>query len=129
MSDDELGRLRRGGHDPVKVYNAFVRAINHTGQPTVILAKTVKGYGLGDAGEGRNVTHQQKKMDLAELKAFRDRFQVPVPDEGIAEVPFYRRGGQHRDPVHERAARGAQRLYPATPAQVDVTRSAGARGV
>ena len=90
MTDQEIWQLRRGGHDPLKVYTAYAAAVAQHEQPTVILAKTVKGYGMGAAGEGMNITHQQKKMDLAELKAFRNRFQVPVPDEVIAEVPFYR---------------------------------------
>ena len=82
--------MRRGGHDPVKVYAAYDAAVNHHGQPTVILAKTIKGYGMGEAGEGMNITHQQKKMDLAELKTFRDRFQIPVTDDKIEKVPLYR---------------------------------------
>ena len=90
MTDDEVWQLRRGGHDVVKIYAAYAAAIAHRGQPTVILAKTVKGYGMGAAGEGMNITHQQKKMDVAALKKFRDRFNIPVPDEHIAEVPFYR---------------------------------------
>ena len=90
MTDDEVWQLRRGGHDPIKVYAAYADAVAHRGQPTVILAKTIKGYGMGAAGEGMNITHQQKKMGLEELKAFRDRFKIPVPDDQIAEVPFYR---------------------------------------
>ena len=90
MTDDEVWQLRRGGHDPVKIHAAYAAAIAHRGQPTVILAKTVKGYGMGAAGEGMNITHQQKKMDVAALKKFRDRFNIPVLDEHIAEVPFYR---------------------------------------
>ncbi len=90
MTDDEVWQLRRGGHDPLKVYAAYSAAVGHRGQPTVILAKTIKGYGMGAAGEGMNITHQQKKMGLEELKAFRDRFKIPVPDDRIADVPFYR---------------------------------------
>ncbi len=90
MSDDEVWRLRRGGHDVNKVYAAYAAAVSHQGQPTVILAKTVKGYGMGEAGEGMNITHQQKKMDVAALKQFRDRFNIPIPDDEIAEVPFFR---------------------------------------
>jgi pyruvate dehydrogenase E1 component len=90
LSDDQLKRLRLGGHDPVKVYNAYKAAVEHTGQPTVILARTIKGYGLGEAGEGKNVTHQQKKMNEADLRSFRTRFGIPVSDEEIAEAPFYR---------------------------------------
>jgi len=90
MSDDDIWRLNRGGHDPHKIYAAYAAAVKHLGQPTVILAKTVKGYGMGEAGEGQNITHQQKKMGTASIRAFRDRFEVPIPDEKLEEVPFYR---------------------------------------
>ena len=90
LSDDQLKRLRLGGHDPVKVYNGFKAATEHTGQPTVILARTIKGYGLGEAGEGKNITHQQKKMNESDLRSFRTRFGIPISDEDIAEAPFYR---------------------------------------
>ena len=90
MSDDDIWRLNRGGHDPHKVYNAYQAAVEHKGQPTVILAKTVKGYGMGSAGEGLNITHQQKKLDDAALKEFRDRFNIPVSDADIVNVPYYR---------------------------------------
>ncbi len=90
MSDEEIWRLNRGGHDPRKVNAAYAAAIAHKGQPTVILAKTVKGFGLGKAGEGQMITHQQKKLDDAALKAFRDRFNIPVADEGIERVPYAR---------------------------------------
>src|SRR3954451_6825877 len=90
LSDDQLKRLRLGGHDPVKVYNAYKRAIETKGQPTVILARTIKGYGMGEAGEGKNVTHQQKKMNEADLRSFRTRFGIPISDEQIAETPFYK---------------------------------------
>jgi pyruvate dehydrogenase E1 component len=90
LSDDQLKRLRLGGHDPVKVYNAYKAAIEHKGQPTVILARTIKGYGLGEAGEGKNITHQQKKMNESDLRSFRTRFGIPISDEDIAEAPFYR---------------------------------------
>ncbi len=89
-SDVELRLWRVGGHDPVKVYNAYRAAVLHRGAPTVILARTIKGYGLGDAGEGKNVTHQQKKMTETDLKQFRDRFSIPVPDATVAEAPLYR---------------------------------------
>ena len=88
MSDDDIWRLNRGGHDPHKVYAAYAAAIKHTGQPTVILAKTIKGYGMGEAGEAQNITHQQKKMGTISLKAFRDRFGLPIPDDKIDEVPY-----------------------------------------
>ena len=90
MSDDEIWRLNRGGHDPHKVFNAYRAAVEHKGQPTVILAKTIKGYGMGRAGEGMNITHQQKKLDDDALKTFRDRFNIPVSDDDIASVPYYR---------------------------------------
>ncbi|GJL72058.1 MAG: pyruvate dehydrogenase E1 component [Nitrosomonas sp.] len=89
MSDDDIWRLNRGGHDPHKVYAAYAAAIKHTGQPTVILAKTIKGYGMGESGEAQNITHQQKKMGTTSLKAFRDRFGVPIPDDKIDEVPYF----------------------------------------
>ncbi len=88
-SDEQLGKLKRGGHDPLKVYNAYKRASEHTGSPTVILAQTVKGYGLGEAGEGRNVTHQQKKLNEQELMYFRSRFSIPISDDDIEKAPFY----------------------------------------
>ena len=90
LTDAKLRRLRRGGHDPEKVYAAYKAAVEHVGAPTVILAKTIKGYGLGEAGEGRNITHQQKKMNEKELREFRDRFGVPIADRDLLETPFYR---------------------------------------
>jgi pyruvate dehydrogenase E1 component len=90
MSDEDIWRLNRGGHDPHKVYAAYAAAVEHKGQPTVILAKTVKGYGMGDAGEGHNTTHQQKSMDIASLKIFRDRFGIPISDEEVEKLSFYR---------------------------------------
>ena len=90
MSDDQIHKLLRGGHDPMKVYSAYLAAVQHKGAPTVILAKTVKGYGLGEAGEGRNITHQQKKLNERELREFRTRFDIPLPDEEVVETPFYR---------------------------------------
>ena len=90
MTDEQLSRLRRGGHDPHKVYNAYLRAVQTEGKPTVILAKTVKGYGLGEAGEGKNITHQQKKLNEAELEYFRKRFDIPVPDTAVQKIEFYR---------------------------------------
>jgi len=88
MSDDDIWRLNRGGHDPHKVYAAYAAAAKHTGQPTVILAKTIKGYGMGEAGEAQNITHQQKKMGTTSLKAFRNRFGLDIPDDKIDEVPY-----------------------------------------
>jgi pyruvate dehydrogenase E1 component len=90
LSDEQLAHLRRGGHDPQKVYNAFRAAVETTGKPTVILAKTVKGYGLGEAGEGRNITHQQKKLNEDELMSFKKRFEIPIPDEAVHTISFYR---------------------------------------
>jgi pyruvate dehydrogenase E1 component len=90
LTDEQIRKLLRGGHDPVKVYAAYSAAAEHKGSPTVILAKTIKGYGLGEAGEGRNITHQQKKLNEKELREFRSRFGVPISDEEIAETPFYR---------------------------------------
>jgi pyruvate dehydrogenase E1 component len=88
MSDDEIWALNRGGHDPVKIYNAYAAAVRHKGQPTVILAKTIKGYGMGEAGEGQNITHQQKKMAEAALRGFRDRFSIDIPDDRLLEYPY-----------------------------------------
>ncbi len=88
MTDDDIWRLNRGGHDPHKIYAAYASAVKHKGQPTVILAKTVKGYGMGEAGESQNITHQQKKMGTISLKAFRDRFGLPIPDDKIEEMPY-----------------------------------------
>ncbi|HEU0219354.1 MAG TPA: pyruvate dehydrogenase (acetyl-transferring), homodimeric type [Gallionella sp.] len=90
MSDDELWRLNRGGHDPYKVFAAYAEAVKHTGQPTVILAKTVKGYGMGASGEAQNPTHQQKKMDLDSLRKFRDRFNIPLTDAQVESLNFCR---------------------------------------
>jgi pyruvate dehydrogenase E1 component len=90
LTDDEINRLRRGGHDPEKVYAAYKAAEVHEGAPTVILAKTVKGYGLGEAGEGKNITHQQKKLNDEELREFRARFGIPISDEDVGDAPFYR---------------------------------------
>jgi len=90
LPDEALRRLRLGGHDPRKVYAAYKAAVEHKGSPTVILARTIKGYGLGEAGEGKNVTHQQKKLNEEELREFRSRFGIPLNDGDVAKVPFYR---------------------------------------
>jgi pyruvate dehydrogenase E1 component len=90
LSDEQLKKLTLGGHDPIKVYTAYKAAVEHPGQPTVILARTIKGYGIGEAGEGKNITHQQKKLNEDELRAFRTRFGVPIGDEEVAKAPFYR---------------------------------------
>ena len=90
LSDVQLKRLRLGGHDPIKVHAAYKSAVEHAGAPTVILARTIKGYGLGESGEGKNITHQQKKLNEDELREFRARFGIPVSDEEIANAPLYR---------------------------------------
>jgi pyruvate dehydrogenase E1 component len=90
LSDEQISKLLRGGHDVRKVYAAYQAATTHKGQPTVILAKTVKGYGLGEAGEGKNISHQQKKMNEKELREFRKRFNIPISDDVIADMPFFR---------------------------------------
>ncbi|MBA2411751.1 MAG: pyruvate dehydrogenase (acetyl-transferring), homodimeric type [Burkholderiaceae bacterium] len=90
MSDDDIWRLNRGGHDPHKIFAAYAAAAKHTAQPTVILAKTVKGYGMGKVGEGKNPTHQLKKLDDAAIREFRDRFAIPVPDDKLEQVPFFK---------------------------------------
>ena len=90
MSDSDIWRLNRGGHDPHKVYAAYAAATSHKGQPSVVLAKTVKGYGMGDAGEGQNITHQQKSMDVEALKVFRSRFDLPISDKEVENLSFYK---------------------------------------
>lgn len=116
LSDDDIMRLNRGGHDPFKVYAAYHAAVNHTGEPTVILAKTVKGYGMGDAGEAENDTHQVKKLDLEELKTFRDRFDIPLTDKELEEIPFYRPADDSPEMKYLRAQR--QRLGGTLPKRV-----------
>ena len=90
LTDEQISKLLRGGHDVRKMYAAYKAAMDHKGQPTVILAKTVKGYGLGEAGEGKNISHQQKKMNEKELREFRKRFNIPISDDIIADMPFFR---------------------------------------
>jgi pyruvate dehydrogenase E1 component len=89
MSDDDIWRLNRGGHDPHKVYAAYAAATKHKGQPTVILAKTIKGYGMGKQGQAKNPTHQLKKVDITTIREMRDRFNIPVPDDQLEKLPFY----------------------------------------
>src|SRR5918912_1565634 len=89
MSDEDIWRLNRGGHDPHKVYAAYAAAVKHKGQPTVILAKTIKGYGLGKQGQAKNPTHQLKKVDIATIREMRDQFNIPIPDDKLEELPFY----------------------------------------
>ena len=107
LPDEALRRLRLGGHDPRKVYAAYKAAFEHTGGPTVILARTIKGYGLGEAGEGKNVTHQQKKLNEDELREFRSRFGIPLSDDDISEVPFYRPAEDSEEIRYLRARREA----------------------
>ena len=104
MSDEEIWRLNRGGHDARKVYAAYYNAVRHKGQPTIILAKTVKGFGMGAAGEGQNIAHQQKKLDVEALKEFRDRFNIPVSDKDIEDVPYCKPNpdGSEIEYLHER---------------------------
>jgi pyruvate dehydrogenase E1 component len=104
-ADEQLRKLSRGGHDPEKVYAAYAAAMAHRGSPTVILAKTIKGYGLGEAGEGRNVTHQQKKLNEEELGEFRTRFGIPISDEDVAEAPFYKPPEDSRELTYLRQRR------------------------
>ncbi|MCC6294126.1 MAG: pyruvate dehydrogenase (acetyl-transferring), homodimeric type, partial [Bryobacterales bacterium] len=141
LSDEQLTKLKRGGHDPVKVYNAYRRAWEHKGQPTVILAKTVKGYGLGEAGEGKNITHQQKKMNEEELEYFRQRFDIPVSDETVSKISFYRPAEDSEEmkyirarleamggPVPVRAPAPITFRAPALDLFSDVTGGSGGRG-
>jgi len=122
-TDEQLYKLRRGGHDPEKVYAAYRTAVEHTGAPTVILAKTIKGYGLGEAGEGRNVTHQQKKLNEEELRHFRSRFGIPIPDAQIGDMPFYRPAENSEEMHYLRERRRALGgLLPARSVSVPVNR-------
>ncbi len=114
MSDESLRRLRLGGHDPRKVYAAYKAAVEQKGKPTVILARTIKGYGLGEAGEGKNVTHQQKKLNEDELREFRSRFGIPLNDEDCIEVPFYRPAEDSVEIQYLRARREALGGYVPT---------------
>jgi pyruvate dehydrogenase E1 component len=97
LTDEQLERLSRGGHDPEKIYAGYQAAIDHTGAPTCVICQTIKGYGLGESGEGLNITHQQKKLNEDALKRFRTRFQVPLSDEQVADVPFYHPGSGSRE--------------------------------
>ena len=116
-SDDQLHALRRGGHDPVKVFAAYQQAVEHKGAPTVILAHTIKGYGLGEAGEGKNITHGQKKLNEEELKTFRTRFSIPISDDEIADAPFYKPADDSPELTYLRARREA--LGGFMPSRVD----------
>src|SRR4030065_1540312 len=90
MTDEQLSKMRRGGHDPEKVFAAYNAAVQVKGSPTVILAKTIKGYGLGESGEAKNITHQQKKLDTEALIEFCERFDIPIPKRQMRDLPFYR---------------------------------------
>ncbi|MBM3778915.1 MAG: pyruvate dehydrogenase (acetyl-transferring), homodimeric type [Acidimicrobiia bacterium] len=107
LSDEQLKKLSLGGHDTYKVFAAYHAAVEHTGQPTVILARTIKGYGIGEAGEGKNITHQQKKLNEDELRAFRARFGIPISDDEVAEAPFYRPPGNSPEAIYMRERREA----------------------
>jgi len=107
LSDEQLKRLKLGGHDPVKVYNAFKRATETTGMPTVILARTIKGYGIGESGEGKNITHQQKKLNEDEVRAFRTRFGIPISDDEVAKAPFYKPAESSTELIYLRERREA----------------------
>jgi pyruvate dehydrogenase E1 component len=107
LPDEALRTLRQGGHDPRKVYAAYKAAFEHKGSPTVILARTIKGYGLGESGEGRNITHQQKKLNEEELREFRSRFGIPISDEQLSETPFYRPPEDSREIQYLRMRRQA----------------------
>src|SRR5512145_350359 len=113
ISDDEIWRLNRGGHDPYKVFAAYAAANKHKGQPTVILAKTVKGYGMGEAGEAQNPSHQQKKMGEDALRKFRDRFNIPVTDEQLTKIPFIRPAADSQEMKYLRERSKAMGAIPA----------------
>src|SRR3954464_14206809 len=114
LSDDQLKKMTLGGHDPVKVFNAYKAATQHKGAPTVILARTIKGYGLGEAGEGKNITHQQKKMNEDELRAFRTRFGIPISDTEVGKTPFYRPAEESLEMKYMRDRRAALGGYVPT---------------
>jgi pyruvate dehydrogenase E1 component len=107
LSDDQLKKMRLGGHDPEKVYHAYKAATEHRGQPTVVLARTIKGYGLGESGEGKNITHQQKKLNEDEIRNFRMRFGIPISDEAIKDTPFYRPADDSPEIIYLRDRRKA----------------------
>ena len=125
MSDDEIWHLNRGGHDTEKVFAAYNAAVNHKGRPTVILVKTVKGYGMGAAGEGQNITHQKKKMALDDVRAFRDRFDIPIPDDQLEELPYFKpdeKSEEHRYLMSRRGHLGGSLPVRRTEASVPVPR-------
>ena len=124
LSDEQLKKLTLGGHDPAKVYAAYKAAVEHTGQPTVILARTIKGYGIGEAGEGKNITHQQKKLNEDELKAFRTRFGIPIGDEEVREgaVLPARRTTAPRSPTSPSGASSSAASCPPAPSRSNPSR-------
>jgi pyruvate dehydrogenase E1 component len=111
MSDDDIWRLNRGGHDPVKVYAAYKKAVETKGRPQVILAKTVKGYGMGDAGEGKNIAHQVKKMDMDAIRHYRDRFNIPLADEQLESLPYFKYAEDSEEQQYMRSRRQALKGY------------------
>ena len=124
LSDEKLKKLRRGGHDPEKVYAAYAAAMQCHGKPTVVIAKTIKGYGLGEVGEGRNVTHQQKKLNEEELRAFRSRFGIPISDDEVAKAPFYKPPEDSEEMRYLRERREALGGYvPGRPAESPVLKT------
>jgi pyruvate dehydrogenase E1 component len=138
LSDDQLEKLRLGGHDPEKIYAAYKAAVEHEGSPSVVLARTIKGYGLGEAGEGKNITHQQKKLNEEELREFKARFDIPISDEEVASVPFYRpdedgevlsylrgRREQLGGYVPERSVRSAPLVMPAAELYAEFNEGSG----
>ena len=142
MSDEDIWRLNRGGHDPHKVYAAYHEAVNTKGRPTVILAKTVKGYGMGAAGESQNPTHQQKKLDNEAVRAFRDRFNIPVADDKVDEVPYYHPGKDSPEVQYlmerrkalggflpQRRAKSASIVVPELSAFEQITKGSGEREI
>jgi len=142
LSDDDIWRLNRGGHDPHKVYAAYHEAVNTKGRPTVILAKTVKGYGMGAAGESQNPTHQQKKLDNEAVRAFRDRFNIPVADDKVDEVPYYHPGKDSPEVQYlmerrkalggflpQRRAKSASIVVPELSAFEQITKGSGEREI
>jgi pyruvate dehydrogenase E1 component len=123
LSDNQLKVLKLGGHDPVKVHAAYRAAVDHEGAPTVVLARTIKGYGLGESGEGKNITHQQKKLNEDELREFRARFGVPISDEDVSRAPLYRPDDESPEMVYMRERR--ESLGGPVPARVDAAEAPG----
>ena len=127
-TDDEIWQLNRGGHDIFKIFSAYQAAITHKGAPTLILAKTIKGFGMGQAGEAMNISHQQKKLDHEQIARFRDRFRLPVPDDKLDELPYLKFAGRLRGiQVHAPAPHGPRRLPAAAPAQGRAAEDSGAQ--